>query len=170
MPDPRFKNSVIMLTHQTEDAHIGLCVNRSARMRITEIVEPHQVDFQGRDFDVYWGGPVSPTTVWMLHDSDWNTEKTIEISEGWSMTSDIEMFHCLANGDNPKWFRLFVGMCSWAEGQLEKEIRGQAPWNSKTSWLIADNPGPEWIMDQDPDVLWTGAMTLSSHQAVNNWL
>jgi putative transcriptional regulator len=170
MPDPRFRNCVIMLTHETEDHHVGLVINRPAQTRITEIVEPHLVDFHGRDFDVYWGGPVSPTTVWMLHDSAWRTEHTIDIAEGWAMTSNLEMFYALSQGDHPQWFRLFVGMCSWASGQLEREIRGEHPWSPKNSWLIAENPGPEWIMDQDPEQLWTGAMTLSSHQAVNNWL
>lgn len=170
MPDDRFKGTVIMLTHETEHNHVGLVINRSAQTRITQILEPHVVDFQGRDFDLYWGGPVSPRTIWMLHDSDWQLDCTIDITQQWCMTSSMEMFHELAQGNHPKWFRLFGGLCSWAPGQLDREIRGQQPWNSRSSWLIAENPGAEWMFDQDPDLLWQGAMVLSSHQAVNNWL
>lgn len=86
------------------------------------------------------------------------------------MTSNIDMFKHLAEGDCPKHFRLMIGYCSWSRGQLEAEIAGNPPWNKGHSWLVAKNLGPEWLFEQPVDLLWENATTLSAHQAVDSWL
>lgn len=63
-----------------------------------------------------------------------------------------------------------MGYCSWAAGQLEAELNGHGPWQKQNSWLVAHNLGPEWLLEQPVDDLWTGATTLCSHQAVDSWL
>ena len=122
------------------------------------------------NFPLYWGGPVNANTVWMLHSTEWSCDHTVEINEEWSMTSNIEMFQDFANGNFPRHFRLMLGYCSWAKNQLQSELEGMPPWNHNNSWLIAENLGPEWLFDQPVELLWDNATTLSSHQAVANWL
>jgi putative AlgH/UPF0301 family transcriptional regulator len=86
------------------------------------------------------------------------------------MTSNIDMFHQLASGDYPQQFRIMFGFCSWSQEQLRAELQGKPPWHHNQSWLIAQNPGPEWMFETAVDQLWREAAELSSHQAVDSWL
>lgn len=172
IPDPRFRKTVLMLTHDHDGGSFALCLNKPSRYVCKDILQNiealQDLDLQ---FPMYWGGPVSQGTVWMLHSAEWELdERTVEIDESWSMTSHESMFAHLADGDYPQQFRLMFGFCSWAPNQLIAELRGLPPWNSKHSWLVAANPGPEWIYEQPVENLWENATTLCSHQAVDSWL
>lgn len=167
-----------MLTHSHEAGSFALCVNRASNYTVQDLVDQAQVELSidleidcDLRFPLYWGGPVSPSTIWMLHSSEWHLDDiTVIIDDQWSMTSNVKMFHRLADGDMPREFRIMYGYCSWAPGQLENELRGQAPWRPEQAWLIARNLGPEWLFEQPVESLWENATTLSSHQAVDSWL
>lgn len=171
MPDGRFRDSVLMLTHIRAQGAFALCLNKPTNFTLDEILQDSDIRVDNPPaFPVYWGGPVSPNSLWMIHSSDWVAEGTVMITSAWAMTSSEEMFHCLAAGDTPKQFRIVMGYCAWAPGQLEGELEGQGPWRPENSWLVAQNMGPEWIMEQAPEDLWASATTLCSHQAVDSWL
>jgi putative AlgH/UPF0301 family transcriptional regulator len=107
----------------------------------------------------------------MLHSSEWEIEGvTVPIDDQWSMTSNMGMFHHIADGDYPQQFRIMYGYCSWARDQLVGELEGKSPWKKEHSWLVAHNLGPEWLFEQPIEDLWTNATTLCSHQAVDSWL
>ena len=169
MPDPRFRNTVLMLTHDHHGGSFALCVNRPTSHTLQDVLEDTGIETQ-LNFPIYWGGPVSSGTVWMLHSAEWDCEHTIAINDEWAMTSNVSMFHNLADGDCPRHFRIMFGYCSWSADQLRAEIEGMPPWNHKQSWLTAKNPGPEWLFDSAVDELWQEATQLSSHQAVNSWI
>jgi putative transcriptional regulator len=171
IPDSRFKHAVLLLTHDHLGGSFALCVNRSTDHVLQEAIR----DVEGLEdadlrFPLYWGGPVSPGTIWMLHSSEWDSEHTVSINDEWSMTSHVSMFYALADGDFPNQFRLLVGYCSWAQGQLRAELRGLPPWSHNHSWLVAQDPGPEWVFETPIEQLWNDATELSSQQAVNSWL
>ncbi len=169
IPDRRFRNAVIMLTHSTEQGDFGLCVNRQTTHSLQEVTEPLDLGAVP-DLSLYWGGPVNPGTIWMLHDTGWSIDQSIEIDSDWSMTSHADMFTAIADGYEPLHYRMFMGFCAWQQGQLARELVGEKPWNHKHSWLTAENLGPEWLLGQDPDKIWESATTLSAHQAVDSWL
>lgn len=171
IPDPRFKNSVLILTHNNQNGSFALCVNRPTGFHLNEILEDSNIAVPNPPrLPMYWGGPVSHNSIWMLHSTDWVCQHTVMLTSAWAMTSHEEMFHNLADGDTPKWFRMVMGYSSWAPGQLAAEMEGLGPWRKDHSWLVAHNLGPEWLFDQDPDDLWGSVVTLSSHQAVDSWL
>lgn len=169
IPDPRFRKSVLMLTHDHSAGSFAICVNKVTEYTLQDISEELGID-TGMNFPLYWGGPVNSSTVWMLHSSDWSCEQTVPVDQDWSITSNIEMFAHLADGDFPKHFRLFLGYCSWSKGQLRCELEGHPPWNHSNSWLIAKNLGPEWLFEHPVELLWENCTTLCSHQAVDSWL
>ncbi len=43
-------------------------------------------------------------------------------------------------------------------------------YNNEEEAEVAQNLGPDWLLDQDPEELWSSVVTLSSHQAVDSWL
>jgi putative transcriptional regulator len=171
IPDTRFKNSVLMLTHSDERGAHGLCVNRPLDYTLEEILAQTNIDHSGLPpVPVYWGGPMGHHSIWMLHSSDWVCSDTVMITSAWAMTSSLEMFHCMMDHDTPRHFRLLMGYAAWAPGQLDQEIEGQGVWRQEQSWLTAQNLGPEWLFEQPVDELWSNVITLSSHQAVDSWL
>jgi len=171
IPDPRFKNSVLMITHNEPSGSFALCVNRPTQMCLRDVLEDMDLDLPTLpNLPIYWGGPVGRQSLWMLHSSDWVCKGTVMITSAWAMTSSEEMFHCMADGDLPKHLRMVMGYCHWGAGQLAAELDGTPPWNPQHSWLVAQNLGPEWLLEQDPEDIWASATTLSSHQAVDSWL
>lgn len=169
IPDSRFRNTVLMLTHDHDGGSFALCVNRETKYTLKDLLEDTEIELNV-NFPVYWGGPVGASTVWMLHSSEWSIDNTVEIDEHWSMSSSIEMFRALALGDCPRHFRILFGYCSWAPGQLQCELDGLGPWKKEHSWLVAKNLGPEWLFEQPVETVWDNCTTLSSHQAVDSWL
>lgn len=169
IPDPRFRKSVLMLTHDHNGGSFALCLNKPTEHTLRDILEETGIETD-LNFPLYWGGPVNVNTVWMLHSAEWSTEHTVEINEHWAMTSNISMFHHLADGDYPRYFRIMFGHCTWAPGQLRAELRGIPPWSPRHSWLVAENPGCEWCLEHPVDELWDAAAELSGQQAVATWL
>ena len=171
IPDMRFRNKVLLMTHNDTSGSLALCINQQSEYTIQDVFDKLTMELDlNINFPLFWGGPISPTTVWMLHERGWSMEGTIEVNEEWSMTSSMKMFVHLADGDYPKHFRLMYGFCSWEPEQLKAELKGMAPWSIRHSWLVAKNPGPAWLMEAPVDELWRLTTELSGHQAVDDWL
>jgi putative transcriptional regulator len=169
MPDPRFNKSVLMLTHYNSQGAYALCLNRKTDYTLNEIVRPLGLEFID-DQPLYWGGPVSLSTVWMLHDRDWSVSNTMQINRDWNITSHEEMFHHLNKGHWPQRFRIMIGHSTWDAGQLDAELEGHEPWTHKASWLTVKHPDPNWLIDLSADQLWPSSCTISGHQAVDSWM
>ena len=169
IPDSRFRGSVILLTQTGIQGSVGYCLNKPTSYTLQDIIVETGVE-TNLNFPLYWGGPVSPSTVWMLHTDEWAVPYTHRIGGGWALTSNISMFRNLANDVIPREFRMFIGHSGWAPAQLECELMGKGPWPRDSSWLVTACPSPEWVFEQPVDLLWESATTLCSHQAVDSWL
>jgi putative AlgH/UPF0301 family transcriptional regulator len=80
---------------------------------------------------IHKGGPVSDTSILLLHTSEWTSTNTITATDEVCMTSDSLMLEKLAMGNAPHGWRMFAGMSLWQTGQLEDEI-------ARGGWLIAE--------------------------------
>lgn len=170
MVDPRFEKTVLLLTHDNDEGSFALCINKTTGHLVKDVLDDSmEIDFD-LDIPLYWGGPVNNQTLWILHDPVWRMPKTIQINQDWSMTSHISMLTELSSGNLPDRFRIMVGFSCWGPDQLEGEIQGHHPWRKEHSWLIARQPDPDWLFDQDESQLWARSIELSSSQAVNEWL
>ncbi len=167
--DARFRESVILLAHASPEGHWGICLNKNTGTDSQTLFQNVNLGYD-LDCDIYWGGPVSPGVLWMLHSDDWSMENTLELDSGWSMTSHKEMFDVLIEDSTPTHWRLFSGFCTWAPGQLEGELQGQLPWRAHNSWLTCTAPGPSWGLNYEDQDLWRSAIALSGHQAVREWI
>ena len=118
IPDKRFSKTVLMLTTELNHQTHALCINRPTRHTLQDILVDTGIETP-INFPIYWGGPVAPATVWMLHSSEWNTEHTIYINSDWAMTSNIGMFHHLADGDCPEHFRIMQSYVGKSPGVID---------------------------------------------------
>jgi putative transcriptional regulator len=170
-PDQRFRNTVLMLTHDHHAGSFALCVNKTTRWCLDEVIEASDISLDHvPNIPVYWGGPVSANSLWMIHSAEWKTQHTVRLDAEWAMTSDVEMFQHLADRDYPNYFRIVMGYCSWAPGQLRAELEGQPPRRKQHAWLLARNLGAEWLFEQPLEDVWANATTVSGHQAIDSWL
>lgn len=169
MLDSRFNQSVILVTHRDIDGTWGIVLNKATGTTTKELFARADIDCD-LDLELYWGGPVSPGVIWMLHDDSWSMDNTVQLEHGWCMTSNPRMFNKLKNEGFPDHWRLFYGFAGWGQGQLENEIEGTQGWKHNSSWLWAQSLGPAWAFDQDPEHLWEQSLHLAGQQAVASWL
>lgn len=169
MPDPRFTNTVLLVTHHGHRASQALCLNKPSEHRLSEIINPLALDLE-QDPLLYWGGPIAPNTVWMLHDPGWTTEGTVVINDEWSMTSHMQMFNKIAQHSWPTRFRIMFGHSTWGPGQLVKELEGVEPFDMEGSWLVVHKPNPDWLVNSSVTHLWSSACGLCGQQAVDSWM
>ena len=169
MPDLRFRRSVMLLTHHSSEGSMALCLNRPTNIDLEQICQEIGVE-NLLNHTVYWGGPVSPSSIWLLHSSEWVSDNTHVIDDHWAVSSNEEMFRSISQGDFPKRFRFLHGFSTWAPEQLNCELKGDHPWDPKNSWLTVSKPDPDILFETAEDCLWEAATELSGQQAVSSWL
>ena len=156
--DPNFTRSVVLMIEHGEDGSFGLVINQPSPNRAAELLESLDMEWNGRADEVVWaGGPVAPTTGWVLHEPVDGLESTqglgssgtVEVSPAVALSTSPEKLRALA-ASPPRRLRLLLGYSGWAPGQLATEM-------TRGSWLYAD-ADPALIFDTPPDEIWTRAM------------
>ena len=100
LADPRFARTVIYLCAHSEEAAMGLVVNRLiGSITFPDLLEQLDIDAGGvgRDIPIHFGGPVESGRGFVLHSTDYRQEGTLQVSPilsiGLSETSSEEMSH-----------------------------------------------------------------------------
>ena len=152
--DPNFTRSVVLMIEHGDAGSFGLVVNQPSPITASELLESLDMEWRGDpDARVWSGGPVSPSTGWVLHepvDALPATDKlgeggTIHVGPGLALTTSPEGLRTIAAAP-PRRMRLLLGYSGWAPGQLAAEM-------ARGSWLHAD-ADPALIFDLDPDAIW----------------
>lgn len=152
--------TVILVTEHNSRSSVGLVINKPSNYTIRELGKQLglNIDLPGY---VYIGGPVSPKSLSVIHSNEWSCKNTMRINHELSISSADDILPRFAQGDLPLNWRLFVGMSTWAAGQLEKEILGQPPYELNSSWCLAIST-QELIYDYDGRDQWIAAINQSS--------
>lgn len=169
MIDPRFRKTVLMITHVSQNGTHAVCLNRQGNHSVNELIKPLGQELDP-DQPLFWGGPMANSTLWMLHDNGWQCDNTIPVNEHWSVSSSMKMFQQIDNTAGPHLARFYLGLATWGPGQLEMELEGDIPFTKESSWLVAESTSPEEMFSVEPSDLWNWACELSGQQAVGRWL
>lgn len=152
--DPNFIRSVVLMVEHNEGGSFGLVVNQPSAIKAKELLESLAMDWRGDPDAVVWsGGPVSPSTGWVLHEpldalppgGKLGDGATIEVAPGLSLTTSPDALRVIAAAPPPN-VRLLLGYSGWAPGQLAAEM-------TRGSWLHAD-VDPELVFSASPDAMW----------------
>ena len=145
--DPRFAQSVVYLVEHGQDGTLGLIVNRSSGISLSEAV-PDIEDKQAAAHVMYYGGPVGMPMILMLVRSKSATEGMTHVVDDVYISSDRGVLdRVLAAKKIDSGLRFYIGYSGWAAGQLDFELlRGD--------WYVvaADTDA---IFSDDTDSLWS---------------
>tara|TARA_B100001250_G_C19428476_1_gene626383 strand:+ start:96 stop:635 length:540 start_codon:yes stop_codon:yes gene_type:complete len=117
--DPIFGQSIIYICEHNKEGAMGLIINKPLqRDESIDILEQIGLAKQM----VYFGGPVSPEKGFILHDTNYQKDETLIISNTAGISYSDEVLSDIKNGSGPNDYRLIMGYSGWDSGQLEKEI------------------------------------------------
>ena len=130
LPDPNFKDSVVLVMNNIGPAPIGVIINRPTRIGVSELFP--DLEHAGRpDEKLYFGGPVDIESASFLFRADTPPEHAIKVIDGVYFSANRELLRKLLVRDKPMdGVRIFVGHSGWAPGQLEAEI-------ARGDWTLA---------------------------------
>ena len=141
MPDPRFKESVIlMLYHSNEEGAAGLVINKPIEtMYISEffksinLIPPEKI--AKKEITLYWGGPVEPKQIFFIYSSDYKSNDFISSNKNFTVSQAPDILFDIANNKGPKKYLILSGIAVWRPGQLDSEMV-QGDWDKKSNNYI----------------------------------
>jgi len=159
LADPNFSRAVVLMIEHGDQGSFGLVINHPSPIKATELLESLEMNWRGEDSAVVWaGGPVSPSTGWVLHEpvsfdepvgSKEPGRGTIEITSTISLSTSPERLRAIAIAP-PRNVRLLLGYSGWGPGQLAQEM-------ARGAWLHT-SADPRLVFETDPHQMWEAAM------------
>ena len=161
--DSTFNRSVILLYEESVQHIAGLVLNKPSETPVQTIFKIKGFKPLGLKDMVFSGGPVSQEAVMILHSDEWKCNNTLNLGNGFSLTSDANMLKKIHEQDKPKQWRVYSGLSLWNPGQLEGEI------NSKC-WLVIQKPTQDLILETNPLLQWQKAIDLCSKETMDQYI
>lgn len=131
MEDERFSRSVVYICAHSANGAMGFVINKSqplsfgALLTQLEIVgDPEEIRLpeKGAEVSVCVGGPVERGRGFVLHSDDYDSDSTVAVDEGISLTPTLDILRAISNGEGPATAIMALGYAGWGAGQLEAEI------------------------------------------------
>jgi putative transcriptional regulator len=157
-----FEKTVILLTENHVNGTVGVVLNKSSKVTLTEFAKQNNVMLDVPGY-VYVGGPVNVKALTMIHTNEWRCSNTMRINNNFSISSSPEILTKLAMGHAPTQWRVFVGLCGWSKGQLQQELEGAPPYNRNHSWLTATSD-LDIVFEQTGQEQWTESIERSGSE------
>ncbi|MGF1532336.1 MAG: YqgE/AlgH family protein [Bernardetiaceae bacterium] len=129
LADQNFDRSVILICDYRDKGAFGLILNRPTGTMLSEVL-----DWPGRDFPVFSGGPVEPNALYFVHEFP-EIEHALPLRDGFYLSGSFEQLQELAARGRvwPGSCRFFAGYSGWGAQQLDGEIAQDAWIISKSS-------------------------------------
>jgi putative AlgH/UPF0301 family transcriptional regulator len=161
-----FASSVVYIYDENPQGQVvGVILNKPSKFKISSLGSLKDIPFDpSLELKyVHKGGPVSDTSVILLHTNEWVSSNSQNANNQLSITSDLLMIEKLATGNEPKSWRMFAGMSVWGMDQLDNEV------NNQNAWLTCD-PTNTNIFDYDEEEQWLKALELCSQQMLSDYI
>lgn len=139
-----FERTVVYICEHNASGALGLVVNRSADVTISDVltkldvVDEMSIQYAAHASEsVLVGGPVQTERGFVLHAPFHEYAATIKINDNVGLTSSRDILEDLARGQGPDKMLLALGYAGWGAGQLEAEL-------ARNAWLTV--PADEHVL------------------------
>jgi len=151
MPDPRFKETVIVLIYHNKDkGAAGLVINKPIEtMLISEFFKSSNITPPEKIIDkeiiLHWGGPVDTEHIFFIHSSDYKSNNAILSNKNFTITREPKILFDIAKNKGPKEYIILSGIAAWEPGQLDSEMV-RDDWDKKFNnyTSLFDNEKEMW--------------------------
>ena len=144
--DPNFRQAVVLLCEYGPEGTLGLVINRTTAMNITEVL-PQVPVLESQGHMIFSGGPVQRSHLLLLYRTTEGSEETHHVFDGVYLSGDLSILKdLLKNPSGSADFMAFMGYAGWAPGQLEYEMK-TGSWltlPSDSSCIFGRNPAGLW--------------------------
>lgn len=146
MPDPNFRETVVLVTHPQRGAPYGVIINRPLDFRLSEVFPEHK-DLRGRKDVIYFGGPVAREGLVFLVRATEPPPRAIPVLKGVYFTADPDLVDELLKRPDPtRGLRVYAGHSGWGPGQLQNEI-------SRGDWHLMPADA-ETVFEKESSRIW----------------
>ena len=146
--DPRFSQSVILLTQYSPQGAMGVIINRPTEHRLSDLL-PEIEALEGRSDRLFFGGPVGVNAIVVLLQSaeEVELEHTARVFGDVYFSGNPEAFaYIIGREKEDEAIRGYAGYAGWGPGQLEGEI-------ARGDWSILGADATT-IFRKDPSAVW----------------
>ena len=161
LDDPNFRESVVLIVEHGPEGTVGLILNRSTRVLLSEAL-PDLTVLKGTSYRLFAGGPVEPSRLLLLFRLKEPPTDARSVFDGVYVGGTPKILERIITQAKPtETFRAFAGFAGWTPGQLKYEML-QGAWAA----LPPDSIG---IFDKDPAVLWSDCLSrLQAPRVISN--
>jgi len=146
LPDPFFRDSVVLITRSGGPTPVGVIVNHPTDVPLSRVFSDIE-RLRSRDETLFFGGPVMPEQLLVVFRAAVPPTAAIEVLDGVYMSLSRELLRELLGRENPvEGLRVFAGHAGWAPGQLESEV-ARGDWHLVTA-------DARMVLEMEPEKLW----------------
>lgn len=157
--DDIFNKSVILITDDTTDGHMGFILNKSTDLLLSELIPQ-----TSGAFTVYKGGPVENDTLFCIHRCPELIPDSIHVVDDIYLGGDFTAILAIIEQGlvTSLDIRFFMGYSGWGINQLENEIIAK-------NWVATDSISLAKLFSINTDNYWkTAIKNLGEEYAI--WL
>src|SRR5258706_15816432 len=143
MPDPNFRESVVLVAQGENSPATGVIINRPTDRSLAELLPGER--FESFTDPIFFGGPVAPQGLFALFEADKYSGPAVPMLPGIYLAVLPDSVDALLSKPPAK-IRFFSGYSGWAPGQLQAEL-------DRGDWLVVDADA-KTVFQKDTSRLW----------------
>jgi putative transcriptional regulator len=129
LPDPNFSQTVTCMCEHNEFGALGFIINKVHPLLTgRELFEDLEIqcDKSVDSLEIYLGGPVQPSGVFVLHGLPFEWNESLRVTDKLALSNSRDILEAIALQKGPKSFMVVLGCAGWGPMQLDNELRDSA--------------------------------------------
>ncbi|MCP3876193.1 MAG: YqgE/AlgH family protein [Desulfobacteraceae bacterium] len=129
LPDPNFAQTVTCMCEHNESGALGFIINKVHPLLTgRELFEDLEIECDKSidTLEIYLGGPVQPSGVFVLHGPPFDWDECLKISDWLALSNSRDILEAIAQKKGPQSFMIMLGCAGWGPLQLDSELNDSA--------------------------------------------
>lgn len=129
LPDPNFAQTVTCMCEHNESGALGFIINKIHPLLTgAELFDDLNIECDKKleALQIYLGGPVQPSGVFVLHGPPFIWNETLQVNPWLALSNSRDVLEAIAAGKGPESYMIFLGCAGWGPLQLDNELNDAA--------------------------------------------